>query len=59
MTETMSLSDAARLLRISYHSALRLVLIGELDAEREEGRWRVSRSSVERLKRERSVSPHA
>ena len=52
----MSLSDAARLLHISYHSALRLILIGSLQAEREEGRWRVNRASVERLQRERGAS---
>ena len=48
----ISLSDAARLLRKSYHATLRLVLIGSLDAEREEGRWRVSRASIQRLLRE-------
>ncbi len=50
--ERISLSDAARLLRMSYHRALRLVLIGSLDAEREDGRWRISRVSVQKVLRE-------
>jgi helix-turn-helix protein len=57
LSERMSLTDAARLLRVSYHRALRLVLVGALDAEREDGRWRVSRASVERFLRERKLEP--
>jgi len=48
----VSLSDAARLLRKSYHATLRLVLIGSLDARREDGRWRVNRLSVQRWLRQ-------
>jgi hypothetical protein len=53
--ERISLSDAARLLRKSYHATLRLVLIGSLEAKREDGRWRVKMESVERLLRERGA----
>ncbi len=52
--ERVSLTDAALLLRMSYHRALRLILIGALEAEREDGRWRVSRASVQRLLEERN-----
>ena len=47
----MSLPDAAKALRKSWQQAYRLVLVGELDARRVEGRYVVSTASVELLKR--------
>lgn len=48
------LSDAAHELGLSWAATWRLVLTGALDGRRDQasGRWRVQRSSVERVKRE-------
>ena len=50
----VTLSDAAHQLGLSWAATWRLVLIGALDGRRDRvsGRWRVQRSSVERVKRE-------
>ena len=48
------LIEAARLLQVSYHVALRWCLVGELVAERRDGRWLVNRQSVSRMQRERA-----
>lgn len=55
MTRTrVDLVVAAALLRVSYHVAQRLVLTGQLDGERIGGKWRVDKTDLERLARERT-----
>lgn len=53
MTEqVIGLIDAARLLKRSYAQTLRLLARGDLDGVRgSNGRWNVTRSSVERVRR--------
>jgi hypothetical protein len=47
MTEGwITVTEAAAAIHRSYGATLRLVLIGELQGARREGRWRVSESSV-------------
>lgn len=54
----IGLTQAAVMLRVSWHCAWRLVLVGELDGRKDGNRWLVSRPSVERYasKTRRSVS---
>jgi predicted site-specific integrase-resolvase len=59
MPKWMQLSDAALQLRISYHRTLRLAHIGEIEARRADGRWEVTKESVERLAKERSTQVSA
>jgi hypothetical protein len=54
--DEIGLVEAAQLLHVGYQVAHRLALQGILDARREDGRWRVTRASVERLLRERAAS---
>ncbi len=49
MTDALFLPDAARRLKLSYAVVYRLVLTGELEAERVGTRWQISRRAVERL----------
>jgi hypothetical protein len=53
------LSDAAHELGLSWAATWRLVLTGALDGQRDRisGRWRVKKSSVERVKRARAERP--
>ena len=46
--EQLTLTDAAKQLGISWHRAWRLALTGDLDAQREGGRWYVTVASVEK-----------
>ena len=54
--DEIELVTAAQLLRVGYAVAHRLALQGILDARRVDGRWTVSRASVERLLRERAAT---
>ena len=59
----MSLSEAAARLKRSYNRTLRLVLIGKLDGWKDDGRWRLAATSVDKFAREtqrtpRKVRPH-
>jgi ABC-type nitrate/sulfonate/bicarbonate transport system permease component len=49
--ELVPLVDAARRLRVSWSPAWRLVLIGELVARQEGGRWLVEESSLRERER--------
>lgn len=50
----MPLTDAAHALKLPYHRALRLVLIGDLEGRRaDNGRWEIQTASVKRIARER------
>lgn len=51
-TETVSFPEACRLLRKSREQVMRLIYLGELDGEQEpNGRWRITRASVDTLTR--------
>jgi predicted site-specific integrase-resolvase len=50
---TIGLADAAHHLRIPYQDAHRLVLTGQLRAEKRKGRWLVEYDDVEQLMKER------
>ena len=54
-----SISDAAHELGLSWAATWRLVLTGALNGRRDRisGRWRVDRSSVERVKRDSRQLP--
>lgn len=47
----LSLPDASRALGLSWHQSYRLLCMGRLDARRVRGRYRITRESVERVKR--------
>jgi hypothetical protein len=49
--QRIDLVSAAARLRISWHTAYRLVLTGVLDGERLGGRWYVDPRSVERFRK--------
>ena len=49
VNQTLRLPDVARRLKLSYPVVYRLVLTGELDAERVGCGWQVSRTAVERF----------
>ena len=51
--DVLHLPEAARRLKISYPVVYRLVLTGQLDAERVGSRWQVSRMAVERFRKSR------
>ena len=57
----IDLVAAAAELQLPYSKAYRLVLIGALKGERQEGRWLVDRADLERLlkERERARDHHA
>lgn len=44
---TLSVTEAAQLLRASYPRTMRALLTGEINGEKVDGRWRISRASVE------------
>ena len=46
--QKIPLADAALRLRVSWHTAYRMLLQGELEGERAGNRWLVSRASIER-----------
>jgi hypothetical protein len=58
---TMPLPDAARRLRVAYQVAHRLLLVGELDGERDGRAWRVYVDSVDAAlaKRQAGSAPAA
>jgi hypothetical protein len=57
MTEGwITLTEAAAAIRRPYGATLRLVLIGELQGERQQGKWRVSEPSIQRWLRQREAS---
>jgi hypothetical protein len=58
-TDEIGLAGAAQLLRVTYWAARTLVLTGRLDGRQDpaNGRWLVTRRSVERLQRERQGVP--
>jgi hypothetical protein len=51
MPEMLSLTRAALLLGKSYNQALRLVLIGEIRGEQQNGRWLLDATDVARFKK--------
>lgn len=54
---TYSVTEAGREGGWSYPQTMRLLLVGRLDGEKQDGRWRIDASSVRRLKEEQiSVS---
>ena len=57
MHDRMELVDAAAALRLPYYKAHDMALTGRLEAQRENGRWFVTRESVDRLVQERSQEP--
>ena len=52
----ITLTEAAAAIRRPYGVTLRLVLIGELLGERRDGKWRVSKRSVQSWLRDREGS---
>jgi hypothetical protein len=54
--ESVSVTEAALALSASYPQTMRWLLTGQLSGKKEDGRWRIDASSVERLKRERGRS---
>ena len=53
MRDTVGLVEAAQILGLSWAQAWRLVLIGDLRAEKRGGRWRIEAESVRRLAKRR------
>ena len=53
MNRRVSLMQAAKELRLPYHTTLRLVLTGRLEGDRIEGHWFVSEDSLEQFARTR------
>ena len=53
MAKMVTLVDAAARLRMSYHATWRLILVGDVRAERRGGRWLLDATDVERLRRSR------
>ena len=57
LQRTVSLTSAARLLRVSYFTARDMLLKGQLDGfQTTTGRWRIYWSSVKRLRIQRKPS---
>jgi hypothetical protein len=56
-TGDLALIEAAARLQLSYHATLRLVLVGQLEGRREDGRWRVSRESLAEMLAARARAP--
>ena len=50
----VDIGTAAHRLHLSYNQTLRLVLLGQLDAAKIAGRWRIEGESLERLARRRA-----
>ena len=55
--DEIGLVEAALLLHVGYQVAHRLALQGILDARRTNGRWSVSRASVEQVLKDRGATP--
>ena len=53
-TTEVTLVSAAAHLRVSWHTAYRLVLTGALRGQQRKGRWYVEQADVERLASERT-----
>lgn len=53
---TVGLAEAARILRIPYQQAHRLLLVGVLRGEKRRGRWYVTSASVRRFTKSRVLS---
>ena len=51
-TEHISTGQAAQIIGLSYQKTQRAIFENKLDAEMVNGRWRISRESAERLRRE-------
>ncbi|MDD5304426.1 MAG: hypothetical protein PHS14_15115 [Elusimicrobia bacterium] len=51
-TATVSVTDAAFMLSLTYNATLRLVLTHRLKGKRVRGRWAVEKADVERLQKE-------
>jgi len=59
-TEGLPLAEVAHRLRLPYHRAWNLLLVGELSAVRRRGRWYITPSSLaeyEQRQREKEVHP--
>ena len=52
--EKIDLVEAAQRLRVPWHTAHRLVLVGTLKGNRKDGRWTVDLADLERLLADRS-----
>lgn len=48
-SETISVVEACRRARLTYPVAMRLIMLGRLQAEKIDGRWRVSEDSCSKL----------
>ena len=53
----MGLTEAAHELGVRYQVAWNFALSGELEARKEEGKWVVTRNSVEQLRARRAGEP--
>lgn len=53
------LSMGCRELKKSWHQVWRLIHLGELDAEKEDGRWLISTSSIAAYRERQSRAPRA
>lgn len=56
LNTAVPLSTAARRLRLSWASAYRLILMGQLDGQLINGRWQISQESLDRVVKERSAA---